>query len=66
MIWLFIILIIIIIYVEALPLYKTGAYNELIVFGVFLCLGLYLAMAQVYHAPFYSVLSEWANRLAYP
>ncbi len=60
MICLLIILIGGIILLETPALVKEHAYNELIVFTVFLIAGIYLAMVQLYDLPFYNAIPEWA------
>ncbi|KUG05480.1 hypothetical protein ASZ90_017162 [hydrocarbon metagenome] len=60
MIWSFIIIILFITALDAPKLIEEQAYNELIVFAVFLLLGIYLGMVQLYDLPFYSAMCELA------
>ena len=63
MIWSFITIILFITALDAPKLIKEQAYNELIVFAVFLLLGIYLGMVLLYDIPFYSAMCELAALL---
>jgi hypothetical protein len=57
---LFAVLVIFVILLEVPSLLREKSYKELVVFSVFLLLGVYLGMVQLYDWPFYNPIPEWA------